>query len=63
YQFDAGGVSQEIINGGPNTYQTDGSVAGIPAIMSGDTNYFQGWYRDIAGFDSNFTNSLGVTFF
>lgn len=36
---------------------------GSPTIQSGQTYYFQAWYRDLCAFPcSNFSNGIGVTF-
>ncbi|MCP3915699.1 MAG: hypothetical protein GY711_09100 [bacterium] len=60
FQFDAGGVSQRVIGSGPSPLATDGSFAPVPAVMAGETRWFQAWFRD--GATSNFSGSEAVTF-
>ncbi|MCP3919378.1 MAG: hypothetical protein GY711_27895 [bacterium] len=60
FQFDAGGTSQATAGGGPSSLPTDGSFGPVPAVMAGETRYFQAWYRD--GGTSNFSDSSGVAF-
>ena len=59
-------MSEESSNGGPVTLQTDGSFAGVPAVMMGETRRFEGWYRDagcgMPGQAFNFTDVVSVTF-
>ncbi|MCP3919394.1 MAG: hypothetical protein GY711_27980 [bacterium] len=60
FQFDAAGVSQAVVGGGPSLLPTDGSFGGVPAVLSGETRFFQAWFRETGS--SNFTSSLGVMF-
>lgn len=61
--------SNQILNAGSNgsfdlaidTMMTP-QGSGFVAIMSGDTWYFQCWYRDPVGVGSNFTDGLEIAF-
>ncbi|MCP3916826.1 MAG: hypothetical protein GY711_14830 [bacterium] len=61
FQFDAGGVSHPVIDGGAGDVilTTDGSQQ-VPVVNPGDSRAFQAWYRD--GAASNFSNSRIVQF-
>jgi hypothetical protein len=60
FQFDAAGISQAVVGGGPSSLPTDGSFVPVPAVMVGESRAFQAWYRD--GPTSNFADSRIVTF-
>ncbi|MEZ6002890.1 MAG: hypothetical protein R3F33_01775 [Planctomycetota bacterium] len=67
-QFDGSGVLQNLVGtsavGSGFDVPATVPIAGNPAIMAGDTWYFQLWYRDTpAGTGSaNLSNGLAVTF-
>lgn len=41
--------------------ETDGSFAPVPAMLAGDTWYYQAWYRDPVATTWNFSDAVGVT--
>ncbi|MCP3917022.1 MAG: hypothetical protein GY711_15860 [bacterium] len=62
FRFDAFAESQHVVNGGPVVIETNGSFPGIPPVGIGSSWSYQAWYRDVAPFGSNFSDSRRVSF-